>query len=743
MIERSAPAGTAGGDVRQLDDLLFLPRGWFAIDRRNTRVRGVNPPTLTAGLALIGQGRVASIVGTLRPEARAVDIDLGGELGATAIASVADWCARRGLWHLVRQSGGGWGRAHVLVLPGVHLDRMVEMLGGLRRELGGVPTHSIALLEKIRPLSAPHRVSGPTPVPDGLASAIASASEALSWQPASARVRAGRARRAPATPLRGPIQPLTPRTGRRRRDLPQVWQAYIARGRGAARAVDAQPEHRSLIEAAATYQLVIAGYTEDEAWTTITTSARTAFVKAKERGRRWWWHQWNRAVVDADVWTAEHRAESVATAGEGVGLRDWAEREWLTWPVRTRRVDYEVATALADLMDRHASTALHLSQRELLLHTVIASRNTLRAAMARLTAAGGIQVEATYEPGTTDTSNTIRAVVRPPEPQADGAAVRVIDPHWVSHPQPPPSLSVRLTLGLASAQLWTHLPADTGDGLSLAAAAAAGGFCPEHGLSPTASSLRTAAAHLAELGRLGLADVDSEGRWHRTAASLAVEHAGAGRDELRRKTAVIRAERAEFRAVVSVDARRARWRVQRAAAIASSRKAQRVRQVQWWASLASEERHHRRAQCTASFHALSLADQAASKDRWARRRDGTGMSERQRYEQWRASLRPGEYARRSLEATARFALLDPLAQVDKLIRLDEHRARWGLPHGDTRAISAPLRQPVVTDRAVTRTRDPDNLAVNLADSRAPNCSVVDAVGTSRLRAGHNTPPGAG
>ena len=70
-ITTSAPAtglarpGTPKDVVAAIDDLLFDPDGWFAIDRDNRRVPRVVIPTRQAGLDLVGHGQVATIVGRL------------------------------------------------------------------------------------------------------------------------------------------------------------------------------------------------------------------------------------------------------------------------------------------------------------------------------------------------------------------------------------------------------------------------------------------------------------------------------------------------------------------------------------------------------------------------------------------------------------------------------------------------------------------------------------------------------
>ena len=91
--------------VRDLDEVLFRPGGWFALSSGNQRVPGVVVPSLGAGLELVGQGDVASLVGRLNPGFRVVDVDVEGLVGHAVAEEVAGWCRGRGLWVLARRSG--------------------------------------------------------------------------------------------------------------------------------------------------------------------------------------------------------------------------------------------------------------------------------------------------------------------------------------------------------------------------------------------------------------------------------------------------------------------------------------------------------------------------------------------------------------------------------------------------------------------------------------------------------------
>ena len=63
----------------------------------NQRVPGVVVPSLAAGLELVGQGDVASLVGRLNPGFRVVDVDVEGLVGHAVAEEVAGWCRGRRL----------------------------------------------------------------------------------------------------------------------------------------------------------------------------------------------------------------------------------------------------------------------------------------------------------------------------------------------------------------------------------------------------------------------------------------------------------------------------------------------------------------------------------------------------------------------------------------------------------------------------------------------------------------------
>lgn len=697
-----ATASSLTGPVgcRQLDELLFAPTGWFCIDARNRRVPGVTPGTLDQALALVGQREVATVVGQLRPEAVGVDVDATGALGDEAAAAVTDWCAARGLWHLQRPSGGADGRWHVFLVPGVHHDDLVDYVAAVRRELR-LTGRQLDVRRQLRPLSAPHRRTGPTPPLDGLAQAQADLQEVLAPLPVATAARRRATRTPRSSPDRartvagGPDMPLTP-LRRRRRDLPPVWAAYLDQGRTAAAAVDRDPHSRSQLELEATTQLVLAGYTEPQAWAAITAAHPTAFPKARARGRRWWWHTWNRCVHDLDAWLRTQRATTPPPTTTRLVATDAARAAlhalWLTWPARTRHTDVEILTVVLDRMDRLGAAAVAIPQRDLVLDCAIASRTTVRAALARLQATGLLQVHQTYVPGTTDTAHTLALPDHLPElgqvldpdgssTDLDGIAVSSTGPSSFQPPQPLPR---RRALGLSTCAVLRALPAPAGPPVSPAVLAQRAGLL-EHGhLDPTPAQLRTLRSHLRRLAHHGLAGVDGDGAWHATPPA-AIDQVATDLEDVGRAahTAVVERiadERAEFRTRCDPSARQARWARQRDSALAAAAKAATARQRAWWTATDPHDRAAlSRAHATA-FAALPPPDQAARKDALARRRARTGEHERVRHSTWLGTLSPDELAARSAERAATFATRPAHIRQQLVASWAEHRARWQLPH---------------------------------------------------------------
>jgi hypothetical protein len=260
-----------------------------------------------------------------------------------------------------------------------------------------------------------------------------------------------------------------------------------------------------------------------------------------------------------------------------------------------------------------------------------------------------------------------------------------------------------------------HLPSAGQTSADLAALAHAAGLLDSGQTSPTSGRLRTLRAHLRTLAQHQLAEVDEHGRWHRRDTMPATEdrtHAGqresARTDTERRGHALayvmqqrIAAERAEFRARVDPQARRARWQAQRQASLARAAKAARARQKAWWGAQVPKDRHRRRVALAAAFLALSPTDQAQRKHALAQARARAGESEPDRYAAWLAGIDSAELERRCLDRAARYAAR-PLHDRQQLVAAwAEHRARWGLPsprRASSTAAAAPAPEAALLQR---------------------------------------------
>lgn len=670
----------------------------------------MTPGTLDQALALVDRGEVTTVVGQLRPEVVGVDVDATGALGHEAGAAVASWCRTRGLWHLQRASGGAEGRWHVLVVPGVHHEDLVNHVAAVRRELR-LTVRQLDVRRQLRPLSAPHRRTGPTPPPARLQPALVDLQETLQPLPphTAARRRAAATAAPVPTAAGGQEAPLIP-LRRPRRELPAVWAAYLAQGRRAAAAVDRDPGSRSQLELEATTQLVLAGLSEPEAWAAISGAHPTAFVKARSRGRRWWWHTWNRCVHDLDTWLRTQRASTPRAVPGRLVATDRARAEleaaWLSWPARTRHTDTEVLTVVLDRMDRVGSSSVAIPQRDLLLDCAVASRTTVRAALARLQAAGLLQVHPTYQAGTTDTAHTLALPERLSRPgdDADGVAVSPTGP---SSFQPPQPLPLRRALGLPTSAVLARLPRlPSRCDLSAAELAHRSGLLEPGQSDPTPGQLRTLRSHLRRLAGHGLAAVDVDGHWHATPQALIDRFDGQlEADGRAAHTAVVErvdAERTAFRARCDPEARRARWRHQRETVLAAAAKATIARQRAWWASTGPDQQATRRRSHAAAFAALTPADQAARKHLLARRRTRAGEPEPARYAAWLEGLTPEDLSARCTQRAAAFAIRPAHEQQHLVASWSDHRARWGLPHHRRprpSQVAAPLPEAALLERS--------------------------------------------
>ena len=165
---------------------------------------------------------MTAIVGRLRPQVRVVDVDLEGARGDAAVELVAAWCRQKDLWHLVRPSGGGHGRAHVFVAVDelaaeleVHVAQIRAQLRGTRRALD--------VRDTVRPLSSPHRSGAATKPFGNLSEALLG----LRRHPWATMPHKPRKRRSGAPVSATAAIPIR---RRHRTDLPGPWRDYLAHG---------------------------------------------------------------------------------------------------------------------------------------------------------------------------------------------------------------------------------------------------------------------------------------------------------------------------------------------------------------------------------------------------------------------------------------------------------------------------------------------------------------------------------
>ncbi|WP_380162785.1 hypothetical protein [Kineococcus sp. R86509] len=743
--------------LRALDEQLFTTGPWLAIDAANVAVKGVRPATLPQALSLIGQGRVASVVGTLREDVVGVDID-SPTFAGDILSTLQSFCTARGLWHLTRPSGGADGRAHLLLVPAVHRADFEDLVERLRRELGrkadprtGRPARPLSrahldVRTQLRPLSAPHRCK-PTPALDEDVLAEALASLPAHLQTLSPRLRESRTasavsssasspadRRSPRAAARstGLLEPLVP-LPRPRRDLPPAWAAYLREGRSAATAagVDRSPTTRSTIEYDATRQLVLAGYNAQQAWDLITTAHPTAFVKARSNGQRWWWNEWNRRVSEADAWLAQQRSERThrSTAGSTAhlaptNLTDAAdsadsadpaaeasaraaheaitrahvelEATWRSWPAQSRHTLRELMRYALDRMARCEATAVALPQRDVLLDTPIASRNTVATARDFLaTRADLLRIETTPQRGeSAGTGDVWSLPVRfthpaedtsPPPPASNSGGVGTFEPTRVPPPHAAPTpwraaLPLRRALGLPRVHLLEALHVGP-TSRSVPDLAHAAGLIST--ALPTHDQERTVRGHLQYLSEHHLASVDAHGHWspldEDDASSTAAVLEQQGRRQQLSVRAVVEHERHEYRARFDADARRQRWLAERQQVLARQAKVDLSRQKAWWNELTSDARRERTVAAAAVFAVLSPAQQAARKRQLAVRRTRAGVVERDRWTAWWNGLSSDQREWRSIQRAWAYHRLPEHTQVELAGAWAEHRARWDLP----------------------------------------------------------------
>jgi len=640
--------------------LLFLPTGWFALAAGNQRVPGVVVPSLAAGLALVGHGDVASLVGRLRPGFRVVDVDVEGLRGQAIADEIAEWCRARGGWCVRRPSGGAIGRSHVFVQVGEDLAGLDAVVGSLRAAYG-VGRSRVDVRVMVRPLSAPHRTGVETKPVGSVAATLKDLVERLRTSVADSRP-AVRPRRP------SPREALVPRP-RRRRELPPQWQLFLETGLRPVLGQD-DPDRaggdysRSTFEAIATACMVRAGWSVQEAWAAIEAAHPQAMDHARGDRVRWVRHVWNRAVEDdtarpvvdsgpdAQVWAAVEAAR--------------ARLQTLAWsyPLRQRASLLRVGLAVLDRMTRHNSTRVPVPERDLILDTGIRDRTTIRTALRRLHGSVGVLDTSTFDPH------------RARDRSSFEFEIPLAPVQWGGVPQiPPPSCHTPLPrtplhLGSTAWLLLHALTRDAGRVWTVTDLMAECQLTERAGEVVVGKRLRTVREALGQLAAAGLARCTVDGSW---AAVAVAAHDPRGRDESWDEVvAQISTERAQYRAGGG-----SRWDVARAAAI----KKNRARQRAWWAGLEPVERDARETAWSTRFAGLSVTDQQRVKTELAERTVREGVSPAVRHQRWIYAMDPEDLAFVASERALRFARLPHPYQVALVRAWEAHRHRFGIPRG--------------------------------------------------------------
>lgn len=642
--------------VAAIDDLLFDPDGWFAIDSTNRRVPRVVIPTRQAGLDLVGRGQVATIVGRLRPEAVAIDIDLADQRGTRAADEITAWSDQHGLWTLTRPSGAP-GHWHILIIHDGLRDDLHDFLEDLRSRLAASPKQ-VDLRRTLRPLMAPHRLGGTQPPafgPRSPAETLRSLTCALATSRDPSSTRTSYSPSSTGSVLAPRPRPCRP--------LPEPWERYLRDG--VCPTLGGHDHSRSTYEAIATGALLRAGHTADTAWQQILAAHPDVMTKARGNKRRWLNHVWNRAVIDDHMFAPTGARDPNIVAATAVARAEL----WRLLPgQRPRTSILRVALAVLDRMERVGSLRVPVPERDLVLDTGITDRKTIRAALRQLHAHGI---------GTLHT-DTLAAGARRAHTSFEFSVPPVTGPEIPppgSHTPLPPALWH--VLPPAAAIFWHYLrtsslPVTPASLLKVTGQTAPGAVAPRHQLGDAVDVLR-------QLGRIGLVNCDEHGAWMSAAPDSTDPGyrpvVGQAEQVHQVRQGQIEAERAAYRSRVFSG-----WGRQRAQAIGNDRR----RHQAWWDSLGEHERQRRRSNAAKQFALRRPGDQAQDKYRWATQREANGITEANRHSQWVSSIPDDEYRRRSADRARVFAARPRHEQWTLVADWDAHRREFSVARGYSR-----------------------------------------------------------
>lgn len=674
--------------VSQLDEVLFAPGGWFALSVGNERVPGVVVASLAAGLGLVGQGPVASLVGRLRPGFRVVDVDVEGLQGHAIAEEVAGWCRGRGLWVLVRPSGGADGRTHVFVAAVDHVAALEEFVAEVRAAYK-VSRSRVDVRVMVRPLSAPHRTGVET---RPLGSVSAALADLLRRSPTVVARQPSAASRAASS------VPLVPRR-RRHEDLPAVWQTFLETGaRPRLEEVEGKDYSRSTFEAMATSAMVRAGWTVEEAWAAVQAAHPLAMDHARRSQQRWVRHVWNRAVAADNQAPAPALVPDVKVAAAIDAAR--ARLRAMAWniPTRQRPALLRVGYAVLDRMERTNSLRVPVPERDLVLDTGIKDRATIRTQLRRLHRGVGFLDTTTFIPTARATSSFEFEI--PPQPHVGGGVPQILPPR--SHTPLPQRLPLDLpaaawvmatVMALAPGREWT-----IGDLVEECQ------LVDRSGGQASIKRIRLAREALAGLARAGVVACRSTGGWVFVPSLVADlrERDDTWSDVLEQ----VASERREYRA-----GNTGGWQVARAAAI----KRDRARQRAWWTGLAPIDRAARQTEYAIRFARWSVEDQHRFKVVAAQRSICEGTSPAARHQQWLYAMAPDDLGLVVVERAARFAALPQPLQVAYVRAWEAYRHDFDVPRGTWQVRSRRGEQSVPVQDLLTPSATLSGKASGLGD----------------------------
>lgn len=410
---RPGDAGTTDRRVAQLLELdaqLFLPTWWRLLDAGNRRVPGIRFATPTEGLRMVAAGTAHAFMGRLRPGVVAVDVDVPDHVGYAITDLMCAWLDQLDRPYLIRPSGGSDGRAHIITIPGEHLDALTAYRDQLAQSFG-VAAAKIDVRSghrALRALSSPHRTTGQIPPlhspPTAIVAFVAALAD-LEPIPTGPRRRPSQATQRPTAPAPAPARR---RTGHARVDtdahddytgpilsIPPAWTTYLRTGTIPQTAYDRQyAEDATAVEAVALGHILRSGLTCAQAWSLIQTAPPTVMPRARADQARFV-ALWNRESDDSTLFCASQdlarrginhtdaariltarspalaRIIAIRTADTTTGRRSWPHM-WQRLVDRARTAKNRPATPPAphSCTDTAICTAVEQQRRWLLEHAL-------------------------------------------------------------------------------------------------------------------------------------------------------------------------------------------------------------------------------------------------------------------------------------------------------------------------------------------------------------------------------------